>query len=205
MGKPSGPDTPSPDDPPPAATPSPPPPTDPSPPVAEVPGPARGRKLSGFLAGCLIVIGLLGVAGFLGWRWLDREFLSPPPTTTPDLFAFEERPPGPCYDLDVEDGFLAGWTDVSCDGPREAEVSFASSLLEGGAFPGDDFLASEAAERCRVAFEQYVGLPPEESIYDVDWLAPTEELWDGGARQTICLVITEDGSPLTGTVKGSNT
>jgi hypothetical protein len=75
--------------------------------------------------------------------------------------------------------------------------------LEDGPYPGDDYLTDVAVEVCNTAFERYIGLSPEQSDYDVDWLLPTEDLWAGGARQGICLVVSDDGSPLTGKVKGS--
>jgi hypothetical protein len=147
-------------------------------------------------------VALLAVGGFFAWRWVDTEFINPPVETFPDAFAFDELPPGPCWDLEVEDGLLMGWTEVSCDGPRDTEVSYAESFLDGS-YPGDDFLDGEAADMCQAAFERYIGLTPTQSIYDMDWLRPTEDLWAGGSRQAICLVISDDGSPLTGTVKGS--
>lgn len=115
-----------------------------------------------------------------------------------------ESPPGPCYDLETEDGVLLGWSDVSCSGTRQVEVSFAA-LFEEGPYPGDDYLADTADDTCTTAFENYVGVSPEQSAYGVDWLLPTEAMWSAGVRKGICLVVADDGSPLTGTVKGSET
>lgn len=141
---------------------------------------------------------------FLGWRFVNEEVLPGIQETADQFSTVSETPPGPCYDLDSEDGLLTGWTEVSCSGPRQVEVSFAGSFDEGP-YPGDLYLTDVATETCLGAFERYVGVSPEQSAYDVDWLLPTEAMWVNGARQGICLIVTNDGSALTGTVKGSAT
>ena len=142
------------------------------------------------------------VVGFLVWRWLDREVLPEIEETADAFVSLSEAPPGPCYDLDAEGGVLAGWTEVSCSGPRQAEVSFAASF-EDGPYPGEQYLEEAATRTCTAAFERYVGLSPEQSQYDVRWLLPTEDLWVNGSRQGICLIVPDDSGLLTGTVKGS--
>lgn len=187
----------------PDATPPPPPAATP-PIVPQVPA----KKRSGFLVGCLIV-GVLGLAvlaggAFIGWRFVSEEVLPEIEETTDAFAAASEAPPGPCYDVDIENGILTGWTEVSCTGPRQMEVSFAADFEEGP-FPGDSYLSDRASDTCREAFVSYVGISPEASIYGADWLLPTEQTWADGARQGICLVVADDGSNLTGVVKGSDT
>jgi hypothetical protein len=144
----------------------------------------------------------LVVGGFFVWRFFNDEVLPGIQDAVDEVTSFSEAPPGPCYDLETQDGLLTGWNEVSCSGPRQVEVSFAASFEEGP-FPGGEYLTETAMDTCRAAFERYVGVSPEQSAYDADWLLPTEEMWAGGARQGICLVISDDGSVLTGTVKGS--
>ena len=163
-------------------------------------------KRSGFRVGCLIVaaigLGLLAVGTFFAWRFIDEEVLPGIDEATDILSPLSDSPPGPCYDLEVENGFLTGWNEVSCEGSRQAEVSFAA-LFEEGPYPGDEYLNNTAADTCRRAFENYVGVSPEESSFDADWLMPTETIWADGVRKGICLVVSDDGSELTGEVKGS--
>lgn len=165
-------------------------------------------KRSGCRSGCLIIgvvaLVVLVVGGFFVWRYFTDEVLPGIQGAVDDVTSFSEAPPGPCHDLETQDGFLTGWTEVSCSGPRQVEVSFAAAFDEGP-FPGDEYLTSTAADTCLAAFERYVGVTPEQSAYDVDWLLPTEEMWADGALQGICLVVSDDGSVLTGTVKGSRT
>lgn len=152
----------------------------------------------------MIFLGLLVVGAYFGWRFVNDEIL-PGLEETADVFTpVSESPPGPCYDIEAENGVLLDWTEVSCSGPRQVEVSFAA-LFEEGPYPGDDYLVDNAEDTCLTAFETYVGLSPEQSAYDIDWLLPTEAMWADGIRKGICLVVSDDGAPLTGTVKGSET
>lgn len=197
----------------PDSPPTPPPPT-PDPPQAVVPTPPLipGQqtpvKRSGCRSGCLavsvIAIVLVAVGGFLAWRFFNNEVLPGLQATVEEVDALSQAPPGPCYDLETDGGFLTGWTEVPCTGPRQVEVSFSASF-EDGPFPGDEYLTDTAADTCVASFERYVGISPEQSAYDADWLLPTEEMWASGSRQGICLVVSDDGSALTATVKGSDT
>ena len=194
-------EVPTPSDSPPATTP--PAPTPPQIVVQQAPAKRKGCR-----SGCLIIGGItlmvLAAGAFLGWRFVNDEVLPGIQETADQFSTFSEIPPGPCYDLETEDGLLTGWTEVSCNGPRQVEVTFAASFNEGP-YPGDLYLTEAAADTCPAAFERYVGVSPEQSPYDVDWLLPTEAMWADGTRQGICLVVTNDGSALTGTVKGSET
>ena len=180
--------------------------TGPTPPL--IAGQTPAAKGSGCRSGCLIAgvvaLVLLTVGGFLVWRYFNDEVLPGIQDAVDEVTSFSDAPPGPCYDLVTQDGLLTGWNEVPCSGPRQVEVTFAATFEEGS-FPGDDYLATTAKDTCTAAFQRYVGVSPEESVYGFDWLVPTEETWAGGARQGICLVVSGDGSDLTGTVKESRT
>jgi len=151
----------------------------------------------------VVVVALLVIGAFVVWRIINDHVLPTVQEATDQFSTFSDVPPGPCYDLEVDDdNILTDWSEVSCSGPRQVEVSFAAQF-EGGAFPGDDYLAGEAADTCAAAFENYVGIPEEQSVYRLDWIVPTENTWTSGDRQGTCLVVSEDGAALSGTVKGS--
>ena len=150
----------------------------------------------------VVVLGLVVVGAYLAWQFVSDEVLPGIEETTELFTPLSESPPGPCFDLETESGVVTGWNEVSCEGPRQVEVSFAA-LFEEGPFPGDDYLNDNGADTCLNAFETYVGISPDQSEYDVNWLVPTEDQWADGVRKGICLVVRDDGSPLTGTVKGS--
>jgi hypothetical protein len=183
-------------------------------PPSSVGAPAVAKR-SGCRSGCLVVGGITLIAlvlgGFLGWRFVTDEIMPrirdalPGIQATADEFTTaSETAVGPCYDIETRDGVLVGWTEVPCSGPRQVEVAFAASF-ESGPWPGDDYLTDTAAETCTTAFERYVGIPPDDSEYGLEWLLPTERMWADGSRQGICLVVNDDGSALTGTVRGSGT
>lgn len=166
--------------------------------------PTKGRGFFGL--GCLVsvfvLLALIVGGGFIGWRIFNDNVLPAIDEATASLNDSSESPPGPCYDLVTESGFLSGWTEVSCSGSRQVEVTFGA-LFNDGPFPGDEYLAAEAADTCAGAFESYVGISAEESQYEMNWLVPTEETWADGNRDGICLVVSADGSALTGIVKDS--
>jgi Septum formation len=168
---------------------------------AEVSTKRRGCR-TGCLAAVVIALVVIAAGGFLGWRYFNDEVMPGIQGVVGEVNTAQETPPGPCYDLETEDGLLTGWNEVSCSGPRQVEVTFAAAFEEGP-FPGDEYLTNTAANTCSTAFEDYVGVSPDRSRYDADWLLPTEAMWAGGARQGICLVVAPDGSALTGTIKGS--
>lgn len=192
---------------PPAATPPTPPPAAPvaAPPPTAVP--EITAKRSGCRSGCLIggvvVLAVILVGGFFAWSFVTNEILPGVQETVDEVVAATETPPGPCYDLEIDDGFITGFNEVSCDGARQVEVIYAAPFDEGP-FPGDQYLEETAADICPGAFETYVGVPPDQSAHAVDWILPTEQTWADGTRQGICLVVAGDGSVLTGTVKGSS-
>ena len=98
--------------------------------------------------------------------------------------------------------WFAGRLDRSfCHGPRSVEVTYLAVFNEGP-FPGDQYLADEAADTCRDAFEGYVGIPPGQSQYDFSWIVPTEETWATGSRHGICLVIPGEGGSFDGRYQG---
>ena len=174
-------------------------------PTAQPAPPARPQR-SGWLTGCLIasvvVAALLVVGGYFGWRFFNDEILPEIQEVTGEAIPFSETPPGPCIDLEAESGLLADWTEASCDGPRNAEITY-SAAFNDGPYPGDQYLADQATITCRDAFEGYVGIPPDQSRYGFSWIVPTEETWANGSRHGICLVIPGDGGVLTGVIKGA--
>lgn len=152
----------------------------------------------------IVVVGVLAllVGGFFAWRFFNEEVRPQIDEATGSLTPFSETPPGPCVNVESADGLLASWDEVSCDGPRQAEVTY-SAAFNDGPFPGQDYLENQASDTCRDAFEGYVGVAPEQSAYEFSWMVPTEETWAAGSRHGICFVVAGDGDVLTGVVKGS--
>lgn len=72
---------------------------------------------------------------------------------------------------------LANVDTISCDRPHNSEV-VGIQLLEDGAYPGEQHLAKLTHTFCTDSFKDYVGIPYEDSRYDLYPLNPSQESWD---------------------------
>lgn len=91
---------------------------------------------------------------------------------------------------------------VPCSEPHDAEA-YLSSLLPDGDFPGDEAVQAEADEACAgAAFEEFVGLPFEESTLSYTYLSPTEASWAAADREILCMVLDPAGKT-EGSLEGS--
>ncbi len=99
-------------------------------------------------------------------------------------------------------GEFSSVTAVPCDEAHDMEA-FSLFDLPSGSFPGDESVASQAADGCVADFETYVGEAYAESIYELNWFAPTVESWEQGDQEIVCIIDgTVDGDRLEGSVEG---
>ena len=92
---------------------------------------------------------------------------------------------------------------VDCASPHENEVVASLEYAPDGAFPGEAELFAFASRHCPTAFESYVGISFQESSLEILPVMPTDLSWAEGDRTIVCVVLTTDGSELTGSVRGS--
>jgi hypothetical protein len=91
--------------------------------------------------------------------------------------------------------------NVDCADEHDFEV-YSDFEIEGSEFPGDDAVDTEADTRCLDAFEGFVGVPYDDSVYGYTYFTPTEGSWtDGGDRLVSCLVGDPEGK-VTGSLQG---
>lgn len=112
---------------------------------------------------------------------------------------------GECTNDDLS-GRIEEIDTVDCDEEHTAEA-IGQFDVEGDDFPGATEIQAEADETCQGSvFEDYVGVPYEESIYLATGIPPSEQSWnDADDRTVICIVTgTTDGSALDGSVEGAN-
>lgn len=110
---------------------------------------------------------------------------------------------GDCFDL--EDATATEVADVDakpCDEPHEFEMYFIGDMPDGD-FPSESGFLAFFEDECMPAFEEFVGVPYEESQLDIYWLTPTEEGWAAGDRQVQCSVFHPVDDELTGSLEGS--
>jgi hypothetical protein len=94
---------------------------------------------------------------------------------------------------------------VDCAEEHDGEVFAVFAIMDvpDGGYPDVEELQASADEGCLGAFEDYVGVPYEESTLLFANLVPTEASWADGDRDVVCFLFAEDGSPLTGSMAGT--
>ena len=75
--------------------------------------------------------------------------------------------------------------------------------MPDGEFPGDAAVAAFADDNCLPAFEEYVGVPFENSVWYASPVGPAQQDWEEGTRRVTCQLHTQDESPVTGSARGS--
>jgi hypothetical protein len=107
---------------------------------------------------------------------------------------------GQCLNAETGEGQVSSVPIVDCSQPHQGEI-YALPQLPDGAFPGDEAVSQTAEEECAgQAFTDYVGVPYQESEFEVTFLLPSADTWADGDREIACVVTsTEPGS-----VRGSN-
>lgn len=111
---------------------------------------------------------------------------------------------GDCFNAS-DDEEIADVDARPCTEPHEYEVIAIVTYPfdRGSDYPGDDAIADHAGTECEREFEEYVGVPYEDSVYYVSFLMPTEEGWNAGDRETICSGYDPGDSERTESMRGS--
>lgn len=90
---------------------------------------------------------------------------------------------------------------VPCDDPHDLEV-FAVVELTDGPYPGESGRSQAAQEACAGRFAAYVGVEPAASALATGFLVPTEQGWERGDREVVCLLHAPE-ERLTGSMRAS--
>lgn len=92
---------------------------------------------------------------------------------------------------------------VDCGEPHVGEI-YALPQLPDGEFPGDDSVTASAQTFCAgPEFQNFVGVPFEQTTLGVNFLIPSTETWEEGDREIVCIVGNADQSPATGSLRGA--
>ena len=92
---------------------------------------------------------------------------------------------------------------VSCTSPHDSEIVGAATHPDAAAYPGQAALETFAAPPCIAAFNAYVGRDFQTSSLNMLPILPTEARWASGDRVITCVVVSNDGTKLTSSVKDS--
>ncbi len=166
------------------------------------PGDGRGRAIAGWILGIVGILGFLAVvitaivAEEDGSSVLDDD----------DEVSVYDLEAGDCVNLpDDDEDSIEELAVRDCALAHDAEVYAIDDLtVDADDYPGMDAVANDAERICAGdAFERYVGSDVASSRYGYYYLFPSEESWVQGDREYVCMVISIDGSTLTGSVQGS--
>ena len=94
---------------------------------------------------------------------------------------------GDCLNDAAEAGDVSTVPVVDCAEPHDSEI-YASIRMDDAEYPGLEATIAAADADCRAAFESFVGIPSDNSIYSYATLYPTESSWDGGDREILCRI-----------------
>ena len=109
---------------------------------------------------------------------------------------------GDCYNYDDSETQVSNVEVIDCSAPHQYEV-YSNYQITQSTFPDESTMKSEQYAACHDTFETYVGVPYDQSQYDVGTLTPTENSWAQGDHTITCSLMTKDGSLITGSLKGA--
>ena len=151
----------------------------------------------------LIVASLAAAAVTLSGCSLISNAINGAVTGEDDVFALEV---GSCMNDYGSETEITSVPIVDCAEPHDTEI-YASSNISGDEYPGLEAVQTEADDVCYAAFEDFVGLPYDESLLYYSTLYPSDESWSGGDREILCGISKYDDSEnivkVTGSLKGA--
>ena len=139
------------------------------------------------------------------WNQGDREVTCATQHVAGEKTAGSVRGEGANLSNACIDGSLQTLTPtlVDCSQSHTFEL-FASLEHPAGQESGYPSDMSEYAEgECILRFNEFIGIPYEDSVFEVWWVEPVPETWNVGDRQVICIVGRLDQQQSTGTAEGS--
>jgi hypothetical protein len=169
----------------------------------------RGVALAGtVISWVFTVFAMLGIGGAIAFAVVTDQ--QDEVVTQPDeVVPFSALSLGDCiadpYDNAAQEADGSSWIEgvviVDCTTVHYGEV-YAVVTMEGdGAYVEEDVYA-QADDLCYFAFEDYLGVSYEDSLYYYDPFYPTADSWALGDRETTCIVTT-GFSDTEGTLQGS--
>jgi WD40 repeat protein len=117
----------------------------------------------------------------------------------------EQLATGQCFP-DVPTGVIYRMAAVPCTRPHHVEVIGSLDLPEPAAtpYPGQDALAAESKKFCAsLYFQDYVGIPADQSQLTVRAIFPTKQSWSNDLRAVTCFV--GSTTELTTSARGART
>lgn len=124
--------------------------------------------------------------------------LDPSDGTDTDVFTIKV---GDCLNDGAASGEVSSVPTIDCAEPHDSEA-YSSIIIPDGDYPGEDAVLSQADTECAADFASYVGIAYEESTLGYAYYYPTQQSWDSGDREILCLVYDPAGQ-VTGSLAGT--
>jgi hypothetical protein len=124
---------------------------------------------------------------------------APPPATAVGIDAV---PVGACGAPASADVYVSAFVATDCRSPHAMEVAGRYTLADP-VYPGHTRLHLDSYRDCQPIFEAYVGVPSWNSRYDIQTITPSPSTWARGDRGVTCLIVAEDGTPLSVPVRNT--
>ncbi|MGB5951701.1 MAG: septum formation family protein [Ornithinimicrobium sp.] len=102
---------------------------------------------------------------------------------------------GDCLQMDSVEGEVTEIPTVDCTQSHDGQVVMAFDM-PGEDYPSEEEWTATLEEKCLEGFEEFVGIAYADSALSVRDLSPTEESWEAGDRQVLCIAFT-DAEPAT--------
>lgn len=111
---------------------------------------------------------------------------------------------GTCLQFDEAVGAeVTELPEIDCAEPHSHEI-YAVEEHPDSVYPGFDVLEEYAQQVCLAAFQPYVGIDAFDSSLFHSWLVPTIDGWnDEDDREILCILGSHDGTPLVGSMQGT--
>lgn len=118
------------------------------------------------------------------------------------VFAVQE---GDCINFPDADDLVDAFDAVACDEPHDGEIYELFDIEGFDDFPGDAAVSTEGSDGCLTAFETFVGIDYNSSIFFFTFFSPTEDTWNElDDREVICVLTPAEGEPqLVGSAEGT--
>jgi hypothetical protein len=118
---------------------------------------------------------------------------------TQDVFALGV---GDCVTDSSLEGEVSEVSTIDCSQSHSSEV-YHSYLMTDASLPDQTGIETVVQDQCLPAFQAFVGLAYQDSVLEVSYLAPTQDSWDAGDRELLCLIYDPSGD-VTGSLAGAN-
>jgi hypothetical protein len=110
---------------------------------------------------------------------------------------------GDCLDGFSAENEISKVPALPCSMEHTDEIMAAVSLTDEEGYPGADAIQEDADQACYEEFEEFVGMPWDDSRLDFGYLAPTDESWEEGDREILCTV-GDPNTAVTGSLRNAN-